>query len=104
MKNLLRNIPENLPNELFQTLVLSDPVHIERIVSKGHSTPLGEWYDQDKNELVLLLKGAARLEFADGDETEMTPGDCLEIPAHRKHRVAWTTPETETIWLAIHYL
>lgn len=104
MKNLLRNIPDDLPTELFETLVLSDSVHIEHIVSKGHSTPAGEWYDQDRNEFVLLLKGAARLEFADGSENEMGPGDCLEIPAHRKHRVAWTSPEAETIWLAIHYL
>jgi cupin 2 domain-containing protein len=103
MNNLLQNIPKDLPEELFDTLVLSDSVHIERIVSKGHSTPKDEWYEQDQNEFVLLLKGAARLEFDDGSETQMGPGDCLKIPAHRKHRVAWTPPEAETIWLAVHY-
>jgi cupin 2 domain-containing protein len=40
-----------------------------------------------------------------GDEhpVEMKPGDFLNIPAHRRHRVEWTTPGEPTIWLAVHY-
>ncbi len=49
-----------------------------------------------------MLKGAARLEFEDGT-LEMRPGDYVNIPAHKKHRVAWTTPDEPTIWLAVHY-
>lgn len=33
----------------------------------------------------------------------MRPGDFVNIPAHKKHRVEWTTPEEPTIWLAVHY-
>jgi len=66
MKNLLKNIPDNLPDEFFETLVKNDHIHIERIISKGHTPPEEGWHDQDKNEFVLLLKGAARLEFEEG--------------------------------------
>ena len=103
MKNLLKNIPDNLPEELFETLVKSDRVHIERIVSKGHASPKEGWYDQDRNEFVLLLKGAARLEFEYGRVVNMGAGDWFEILAGMKHRVVWTEPEEETVWLAMHY-
>jgi cupin 2 domain-containing protein len=52
---------------------------------------------------VLVLKGAARLAFEDGSEVNMGPGDSLEIPAHVKHKVVWTHPEEETVWVAVHF-
>lgn len=104
MDNLFRNLPENLPCESFDCLVRTESVHIERIVSKGHASPEEGWYDQDVNEWVLLLRGAARLVFEDGGEISMEAGDCLEIPAHCRHRVAWTDPARETVWLAVHYV
>jgi len=100
--SLLANLPRDLPEELFTTLLQAPGVRIERIVSRGHQSPDGFWYDQPTNEWVLVLKGAAKIEFAD-KTVEMKPGDYLDIPAHRKHRVAWTTPEEPTIWLAVHY-
>ena len=103
MKNLLKNIPQKLPDERFETLVTTDNIHIEKIISKGHTSPKEGWYDQDQNEWVLVLKGAARLAFEDGNEVNMGPGDSLEIPAHVKHKVVWTDPEEETVWVAVHY-
>lgn len=103
MENIFRNIPPSLPEEFFDTLVSSENLSIERIVSRGHTTPEGEWYDQGRNEFVLLLRGAARLEFEDGLEVNLCPGDCLDIPAHRRHRVAWTDETGDTVWLAVHY-
>ena len=103
MKNLLQNIPEQLPEELFETLVKNENIHIERIVSKGHSSPKEGWHDQDRSEWVFVLKGAARLTFEDGSDVSMGPGDSLEIPAHVKHKVVWTDPQEETIWVAVHY-
>jgi cupin 2 domain-containing protein len=77
-------------------------VRIERIVSRGHHSQVGFWYDQDETEWVLLVAGSAGLQFADESEPiELTPGDFLEIPPHRRHRVAWTDPDQETVWLAI---
>lgn len=104
MKNLLSDIPGDLPDELFETLVRSGALHVERIVSRGHVTPPGEWYDQPRDEWVLVVQGAARLAFADGREVSMGAGDWLVIAAHEKHRVTWTDPDCDTVWLAVHYL
>ena len=103
MQNLLTNIPAELPGELFTTLLENDHLKIERIVSKGHHSPDTGWYDQDWHEWVLLIQGRARIGFPDAPATELGAGQYLHIPAHRKHRVEWTCPTQETIWLAVHY-
>ncbi len=100
--NLFSNIPASLPDELIEVLLAAASLRIERIVSHGHASPPGFWYDQDQHKWVIVLKGAARLRFEDGI-VEMNPGDFLNIPAHQKHRVEWTTPDEPTIWLAVHY-
>jgi len=100
--NFFSNIPENLSEELTTVLQEGHGVRIERIVSHGHNSPAGFWYDQPESEWVLVLKGAARLEFEDR-MVEMGPGDYINIPAHQKHRVAWTNPTEPTIRLALFY-
>jgi cupin 2 domain-containing protein len=100
--NLFAEIPVQVPDELFTTLLEARGVRIERIVSHGHASPAGFWYDQPQHEWVMVLKGAARLQF-ENESIEMTPGDFVNIPAHKKHRVEWTTPDEPTIWLAIFY-
>ena len=100
--NLFSNLPSNLPDELFTTLLEANNVRIERIVSQGHSSPEGFLYDQDEHEWVLVLKGAARLSI-EGETRELIPGDYMNIPAHQKHRVEWTTLDEPTVWLAVFY-
>ena len=100
--NLFVDLPRHLPDELFTTLLDAANVRIERIVSHGHSSPDGFWYDQDQHEWVMVLKGAARLRFED-DTIEMKPGDFIDIRVHKKNRVEWTTPDEPTLWLAEHY-
>ena len=102
--NLLFGLPPLLPDELFTTILDAANVRIERSVSHGHASPDGSWFDQDQHEWVVVLKGAARLRF-EGDELpiEMKPGDFVNIPAHKRHRVEWTTPDELTVWLAVHY-
>jgi cupin 2 domain-containing protein len=102
--NLFTGIPAELPDELVQTLLSAPSFRVERIVSRGHASPAGFWYEQAQHEWVVLLSGAARLRF-DGDEgaLEMKPGDHLLIPARRRHRVEWTAAGVDTVWLAIHY-
>ena len=79
-------------------------MRIERIVSQGHASPEGFWYDQDQHEWVLVLKGAARLRLQDEEQpVKMMPGDFINIQAHKKHRVEWTTSDEPTIWLAVHF-
>ena len=101
--NLFSNIPGALPEERFETLLQSPHCRLERILSRGHATPPGAWYDQEQREWVVLLAGRAGLRFAD-DETllSLNPGDYVWIPAHRRHRVEWTSHDEPAIWLALH--
>jgi cupin 2 domain-containing protein len=100
--NLLSNLPQNLPEELTTVLQQAHGVRIERIVSTGHKSQEGYWYDQPEHEWVMVLTGAARLQFEDR-VVEMKPGDSINIPAHQKHRVEWTSPNEPTVWLAVFY-
>ena len=102
MDNLFDKIPASLPQELVQTILNHENLRVERIVSKGHASPEGFWYDQEQHELVFVLQGAARLQFDDAVR-ELKVGDYLNIPAHCRHRVDWTTPDGPTVWLAIFY-
>ena len=101
--SLLEDLPSSLPEELFQGLAESGQVRIERILSRGHSSPEGFWYDQQRHEFVLLVRGRARLTLEGRGSVELGPGDYLNIPAHRRHRVEWTDPDQITVWLAVHY-
>ena len=102
-ENLFADLPTSLREELIQPLLTSPGLRIERIVSHGHATPEGFWYDQDQHEWVMLLSGAARLRFEGEEPLEMTAGEYINIPAHRRHRVEWTDLNQPTIWLAIRY-
>jgi cupin 2 domain-containing protein len=101
---LLEGIPAELPEEISQTICSTDSVRIERIVSRGHASPEGFWYDQEENEFVLVVRGRAGLKLENEDDiVVLKAGDYLNIGAHVKHRVEWTDPTCETIWLAVHY-
>ncbi|MDD5285692.1 MAG: cupin domain-containing protein [Desulfuromonadaceae bacterium] len=102
--NLFDGIPATLPEEIFQTLAERGNIRIERIVSEGHTTPEGEWYDQSWDEWVILLTGSAGLLF-DGEPLPrtMNGGDYVMIPSGCRHRVEWTDPDLKTVWLAVHF-
>jgi cupin 2 domain-containing protein len=102
--NLLARLPQSPEaNERVDTLLDRADFRIERIVSTGQVTPAGEWYDQAADEWVLLVSGRARLEIeGEGVERELGPGDYVFLPAHCRHRVAWTDPDQATVWLAVH--
>ena len=100
---MYEDVSKNLPCEFVEQIGGQENVRIERIVSKGQSSPPGFWYDQEEYEWVVLLKGAAGIRFEEGDHVvELTEGMYVNIPAHTKHRVEWTKVNTETIWLAIY--
>jgi len=100
--NIFAQIPDKLPEEVFELIIRKGDLQIERIISKGHTAPDKGWYDEDKNEWVIVLKGAATLSF-ETEDIELITGDYINIPTHTRHKVSWTDPDTETIWLAIHY-
>ena len=86
--------------ESFVELACAGGAHVERIAS--HAVSNGAWYEQAWPEFVLLVAGGAALEFADGATRELKPGDWALLPAQCRHRVAWTDPAGETLWLAVH--
>jgi len=102
--NLFEHIPAVLPTEAVDVLAAGGNTRIERIVSKGHSSPPGFWYDQEEDEWVLLLRGEASLRFEEGNRVvHLVPGSHVHIAAHERHRVEWTREGEETVWLAVFY-
>lgn len=104
VENIFADMPDNRKNELIEAILQTPGLRIERIVSRSQSSPEGFWYDQADNEWVILLKGSAGLRF-EGRENVLAlkPGDYIRIDRHQRHRVEWTDPDQETVWLAIHY-
>jgi cupin 2 domain-containing protein len=104
IRNILANLPPALSGEAFDTIADSGLIRIERIVSNGQATAEGEWYDQERDEWVLVLAGSAGL-FFDGEKQphSLRAGDYTLIPAGCRHRVAWTDPAVKTVWLAVHF-
>jgi cupin 2 domain-containing protein len=102
--NLFADISAQSPDEQIATLLSSPHVRIERIVSHGHASPPGFWYDQDEAEWVLVLEGSAAVLFeSEAAPRILKPGDHLHIPAHARHRVEWTAANAATIWIAVHH-
>jgi cupin 2 domain-containing protein len=102
--NLLNDLPAGANEEVFTEILSRPGVRIERIVSTGQATPEGQWYDQDRGELVLVVDGAARLRIeGEATDRELSEGDWILLPAHWRHRVTWTRAEPPTVWLAIHF-
>ncbi len=103
--------PENLytlpiwdkKDEFVETILKTKSLRVERIISSGHTSENGFWYCQEENELVFLLQGEAKIEFSDGSIVSLKAGDYINIEKEVKHRVAFTSKEPETIWLAVFY-
>jgi cupin 2 domain-containing protein len=100
--NLFSDLPSCLPEELIENLVDTTEIRIERIISTGHASPQGFWYDQAESEWVVVLRGEAVLAF-ENEERILKPGDYVLIPPHRKHRVISTSLTEPTVWLAVFF-
>ena len=103
MVNVFDVILQDTASEITECLMSKDGIRIERIVSNGQSSADDFWYDQEEHEWVLVLSGYGVIEFEGGSKTRLNAGDYVNIAAHKKHRVAKTAPDGETIWLAIFY-
>jgi len=102
--NIFAGLPNRSAAEQYATLLESPAFKLARIVSTGQATPEGEWYDQDRAEWVVVLKGRAGLRFEDETEDRtLNTGDFLAIAPHRRHRVTWTSKDETTIWLALYF-
>ncbi len=102
--NIFDSLPAGGPDEAVTTLLEAGASRLVRIVSAGQATPDGEWYDQDDNEWVVVLRGAAGLRIEGEDAPRvLSAGDWVDIPAHLRHRVEWTDADEPTVWLALHH-
>ena len=101
--NIYSALPDAADAEQFEPLWQEAGVLVERIVSRGQRSEPEQWYEQAQNEWVIVLKGAARLRWEDGSEISLSEGDYAAIPALCRHRVEWTDPNRDTIWLAVHF-
>ena len=103
MANIFSNIPTELPSEIFEDIIITEKLRVERFVSKGQTSPETGWYDQSENEWVIVLSGYGVVEYENGVKVKLKQGDYLNINAHDKHRVVETSPDEVTVWLAIFY-
>ncbi|MDD2699083.1 MAG: cupin domain-containing protein [Arcobacteraceae bacterium] len=101
--NIFKHIPKDLQDELFEDIISTDTLKIERIVSYGHTSPQVGWYESQLNEWVIVLEGEAILTFEDGGDVTLKVGDYLNIKALQKHKVSWTALDNKTVWLTIYY-
>jgi cupin 2 domain-containing protein len=103
-QNLFSGFPPKLVSERTDELAGARGLRIERIVSTGHASPPGFWYDQPWAEWVVVLSGSAVL-WLEGESQlrELKAGDYLLLAPHQRHRVGWTDPHVPTVWLAVHY-
>jgi len=101
--NIYSKIPVQQDKEIFETILKNKKLKIERIVSQGQITKKGKWLKSKRHEWVMVLKGAGKLRFQQGNRlVSLKAGDYLLIPANTSHRVEWTSLREKTIWLAVH--
>lgn len=99
--SLPRPLPDAHGEELFETLLTGkNGLLVERIVSNGHATPEGQWYDQQRDEWVAVLEGSASIAYENGESVSLHKGDTLFLPKGKRHRV--TRSSSPCIWLAVH--
>jgi cupin 2 domain-containing protein len=102
-KNLFDNLPKAQKDELFEEILSTENIRVERIISDGQKSPAGFWYDQEENEFVVLMQGSAVIEFEDGETVNLKAGDYLYLPAKMKHRINYTDEKIKTVWLALFF-
>ncbi len=101
--DLFADLPDAASEERFDSLLARPGLRILRIVSNGQATPDGEWYDQPGDEWVVVLRGRAGVLIeGEGEPRQLGPGEYLFLPALCRHRVAWTSADEPTVWLAVH--
>ena len=100
MNNLFTPNTSNPDEEQFDTLLKTQNIHIEKITSNGQVSD--EWYEQDRDEWVVVLDGEGKLLFEEENITiPLNKGEHIHIPKMKKHKVIYTSKPT--IWLAIHF-
>ena len=101
VRNFFQPTATPTQGEAIESLLQTNGLRLERIVSRGEASPAGFWYDQPDPEWVVLLRGEAMLLVEGEGEMLLRAGDYLLIPAHCRHRVEQTSQDA--LWLALHF-
>jgi len=99
MINLFKPNLSNTKEETFDTILKHPNLHVEKITSFGQTSD--KWYEQEKDEWVVLLEGEGTLLFEYEEEVHLKIGEHIFIPKMKKHKVIYTS--SPAIWLAIHF-
>ena len=100
MINLFTPNVKGVTQEQFETLFQTPDIHIEKITSHGQTS--SQWYEQDRNEWVVLIEGEGILLFEkDSQKVHLKKGEHIYISKMKKHKVIYTS--SPTVWLAIHF-
>ena len=86
--NLFAALPAPGPAEEFRVLWERAGVWVERILSRGHTTPPGEWYDQPADEWVAVLSGVGTAAEALAELRLLAP-DLTEAEARSRVSRSW---------------
>lgn len=101
--NLFERMPSARRGEVFTELLARPGTTLERIVSRGQSTPEHEPMVQDRDEWVVVLQGSAGLRIEGHREATLKPGDHVLIAGGTPHWVTWTSKDVPVVWLALHF-
>lgn len=101
VRNFFKSAAGESGCEQIDSVLSTEALRIEQIVSRGQASPAGFWYDQENPEWVILLKGSATLQIEREADVQLRAGDYLLIPAHLRHRVQ--SVSEDALWLAVHF-
>lgn len=93
--NVFKNIKFSNDGEIEEKIYEDDSLKIIRTMSLNQVTG---FYDQEKLEIVFLLRGKAQIEYDNGRIISLEKGDTLEIRPHEIHRVR---SQDRAVWLCI---
>jgi len=99
MHNIFTPNTQDTSKEIFDTLLQTNNIQIEKITSHGQTSD--EWYEQDRDEWVVLIEGEGRLLFDNENEVTLAKGEHIYIPSMKRHKVIYTS--TPAVWLAIYF-
>ncbi|WP_428540593.1 cupin domain-containing protein [Rhodopila sp.] len=69
--------------------------------TQGMGEPTGWHYHLCEQQFVYLLKGWVDLEFEDGTEVRLKPGESLMIPGGMRHNETGTADELELLEVSV---
>lgn len=88
-------------DEYTEIIWQNEHLRLERIISCGHTSPQGFWYEQEEDEWVTIIAGEGEITWDNGEASYLKAGESIFIPRKKRHRVSYTSDNPLCIWLAL---